>query len=90
MKQPIPAHAPTLAPLRRRLPRNLLPPAQPLHFQPAQAAAPASAPPAAPEPRRRGSAAGRAILHAPGVSLPGVTAMSGLGLEPLWMDDWPM
>ena len=97
MKRIHPTHAPALArqeaallpAMRRGLPRNLLPPAQALRFRPAAEEAPASARQAEPAPRRRGSAAGRAILHAEGVSLPGVTPMSGIGLALAREEGWP-
>ena len=95
MKRIHPTHAPALAPqeaallpaMRQGLPRNLLPPTPTLRFRPAVEEAPASQPESA--PRRRGSAAGRAILHAEGVSLPGVTPMSGIGLALAREEDWP-
>lgn len=97
MKRIHPTHAPALArqeaallpAMRRGLPRNLLPPTPNLRFRPAVEEAPASAHQAEPVPRRRGSAAGRAILHAEGVSLPGVTPMSGIRLAPSWEEEWP-
>ena len=97
MKRIHPTHAPALArqeaallpAMRRGLPRNLLPPTPNLRFHPAVEKAAASTCQEAPAPRRRGSAAGRAILHAEGVSLPGVTPMSGIRLAPAWEEDWP-
>lgn len=97
MKRIHPTHAPALArqeaallpAMRRGLPRNLLPPTPNLRFRPAVEEAPASAHQVEPVPRRRGSAAGRAILHAEGVSLPGVTPMSGIGLALAREEDWP-
>lgn len=97
MKRIHPTHAPALArqeaamlpAMRRGLPRNLLPPTPTLRFRPAVEETPASAHQAGSAPRRRGSAAGRAILHAEGVSLPGVTPMSGIRLEPSWEKHWP-
>ena len=89
MKRIHPTHAPALARQEAALPRNLLPPAQALRFRPAVEEAPASARQAEPAPQRRGSAAGRAILHAEGVSLPGVTPMSGIGLALAREENWP-
>ena len=97
MKRIHPTQAPALArqeaallpAMRRGLPRNLLPPTPNLRFRPAVEEAPASAHQAEPVPRRRGSAAGRAILHAEGVSLPGVTPMSGIGLALAREEYWP-
>ena len=97
MKRIHPTHAAALArqeaallpAMRRGLPRSLLPPTQPLRFRPAVEEASASTRPAEPAPRRRGSAAGRAILRAEGVSLPGVTPMSGIGLARDREEYWP-
>lgn len=97
MKRIHPTHAPALArqeaallpAMRRGLPRNLLPPVPPLRFRPAVEEAPVSAHQPEPAPRRRGSAAGRAILRAEGVSLPGVRPMSGISMTPSREEDWP-
>ena len=97
MKRIHPTHAPALArqeaallpAMRRGLPRKVFAwgPCGP--GLPAVEEAPASAHQVEPVPRRRGSAAGRAILHAEGVSLPGVTPMSGIGLALAREEDWP-
>lgn len=67
---------PALPARKSSKPRNLMIPPPDLVFRPlaAEAETESKAPEAT--PRRRGSAAGRAILHAAGVSVPGVTAMS--------------
>jgi len=81
MKRIAQAHAPATLPQEAALlpalparksskPRNLMIPPPDLVFRPVVAED------ASKERRRLGSAAGRAILHAAGVSVPGVTAMS--------------
>lgn len=76
MKKTPSAHAPALAPqeaaLLPALPRNLLMPGPELDFRPAEELADVQVQ----RQRVRRSAAGRAILHARGVSMPGVTPMA--------------
>ena len=85
MKRIAQAHAPATLPQEAALlpalparksskPRNLMIPPPDLVFRPVVAEDASKAPQV--HPSRRGSAAGRAILHAAGVSVPGVTAMS--------------
>ncbi len=87
MKRIAQTHAPATLPQEAALlpalparksskPRNLMIPPPDLVFRPVMAEAEPTPKASQAAPRRRGSAAGRAILHAAGVSVPGVTAMS--------------